>query len=275
MISKFLENAKAIEFDAVARDGGIVVYAICEHVENAGVHSGDATLVFPPQRTYLETIRQIRQISKRIATHLNIHGPFNIQFIAKDNEVKVIECNLRASRSFPFVSKVITQHFIEIETKIMTGPPVEPIAQRAFELHHVGVKAPEFPFTRPAGPDPHPQPRYAEIAAMAGRVPTVAPLNAVVQSFANAPVPNPDGTTGIDLILLRDEINEPLVQWAFSWTPFANFKIARFGTAAQRASGSTPALTPMVNTSAKAHWMMYPAQFCTSLATAPAPMGTT
>ena len=154
VISKFLENAKEIEFDAVARDGGIVAYAICEHVENAGVHSGDATLVFPPQRTYLETIRQIRQISKRIATHLNIHGPFNIQFIAKDNEVKVIECNLRASRSFPFVSKVINQNFIEIATKIMTGHPVEPIDKRAFELNHVGVKAPEFSFTRLDGADP-------------------------------------------------------------------------------------------------------------------------
>ena len=154
VISKFLENAKEIEFDAVARDGRIVAYAICEHVENAGVHSGDATLVFPPQRTYLETIRQIRQISKRIATHLNIHGPFNIQFIAKDNEVKVIECNLRASRSFPFVSKVINQNFIEIATKIMTGHPVEPIDKRAFELNHVGVKAPEFSFTRLDGADP-------------------------------------------------------------------------------------------------------------------------
>ncbi|MCH6550886.1 MAG: carbamoyl-phosphate synthase (glutamine-hydrolyzing) large subunit, partial [Planctomycetes bacterium] len=154
VISKFLENAKEIEFDAVARDGGIVAYAICEHVENAGVHSGDATLVFPPQRTYLETIRQIRQISKRIATHLNIHGPFNIQFIAKDNEVKVIECNLRASRSFPFVSKVINQNFIEIATKIMTGHAIDPIDKRAFELNHVGVKAPEFSFTRLDGADP-------------------------------------------------------------------------------------------------------------------------
>ncbi len=154
VISKFLENAKEIEFDAVARDGGIVAYAISEHVENAGVHSGDATLVFPPQRTYLETIRQIRQISKRIASHLKIHGPFNIQFIAKDNEVKVIECNLRASRSFPFVSKVINQNFIEIATKIMTGHAIDPIDKRAFELNHVGVKAPEFSFTRLDGADP-------------------------------------------------------------------------------------------------------------------------
>ncbi|MHC4446731.1 MAG: carbamoyl-phosphate synthase (glutamine-hydrolyzing) large subunit, partial [Planctomycetota bacterium] len=154
VISKFLENAKEIEFDAVARDGEIVVYAISEHVENAGVHSGDATLVFPPQRTYLETIRQIRKISRRIAMHLKINGPFNIQFIAKDNAVKVIECNLRSSRSFPFVSKVINQNFIEIATKAMMGQALEPIDRRAFELNHVGVKAPEFSFTRLDGADP-------------------------------------------------------------------------------------------------------------------------
>ncbi len=154
VITKFLENAKEIEFDAVAREGKIVVYAISEHIENAGVHSGDATLVFPPQRMYLETIRQIRQISKRIAKGLNINGPFNIQFIAKDNEVKVIECNLRASRSFPFVSKVINQNFIEIATKIIMGHPIEVIDKRSFELSHVGVKAPAFSFTRLEGADP-------------------------------------------------------------------------------------------------------------------------
>jgi len=154
VISKFLEDAKEIEFDAVAKEGKIVVYAISEHIENAGVHSGDATLVFPPQRMYLETIRRIRQISKRIANALNIHGPFNIQFIAKDNEVKVIECNLRASRSFPFVSKVINQNFIEIATKIIMGHPIEVIDKRSFELSHVGVKAPVFSFARLEGADP-------------------------------------------------------------------------------------------------------------------------
>ncbi len=154
VITKFLEDAKEIEFDAVAREGKIVVYAVSEHIENAGVHSGDATLVFPPQRMYLETIRQIRQISKRIANGLNINGPFNIQFIAKDNEVKVIECNLRASRSFPFVSKVSNQNFIEIATKIIMGHPIEVIDKRSFELSHVGVKAPAFSFTRLEGADP-------------------------------------------------------------------------------------------------------------------------
>ena len=154
VISKFLEDAKEIEFDAVAKEGKIVVYAISEHIENAGVHSGDATLVFPPQRMYLETIRRIRQISKRIANALNIHGPFNIQFIAKDNDVKVIECNLRASRSFPFVSKVINQNFIEIATKIIMGHPIEVIDKRSFELSHVGVKAPVFSFARLEGADP-------------------------------------------------------------------------------------------------------------------------
>ncbi len=154
VISKFLENAKEIEFDAVAANGEIVVYAISEHIENAGVHSGDATLVFPPQRTYLETIRQVRHIARRIAKRLNICGPFNIQFIAKDNDVQVIECNLRASRSFPFVSKVVNQNFIEIATRAIMGLPIEPVDKRAFELNHVGVKAPEFSFARLEGADP-------------------------------------------------------------------------------------------------------------------------
>ncbi|HVZ94917.1 MAG TPA: carbamoyl-phosphate synthase large subunit [Phycisphaerales bacterium] len=154
VMSKFLENAKEIEFDAVARDGEIMVYAISEHVENAGVHSGDATLVFPPQRTYLETIRQIRKIGRRIAGKLHINGPFNIQFIARDNEVKVIECNLRASRSFPFVSKILKQNFIDIATKVIAGAPVEKPDKTVFELNHVGVKAPQFSFTRLDGADP-------------------------------------------------------------------------------------------------------------------------
>ncbi len=154
VMSKFLENAKEIEFDAVAKDGEVLVYAISEHVENAGVHSGDATLVFPPQRTYLETIRQIRKIGRRIAGKLHINGPFNIQFIAKDNEVKVIECNLRASRSFPFVSKILKQNFIDIAAKVIVGAPVEKPDKTVFELNHVGVKAPQFSFTRLDGADP-------------------------------------------------------------------------------------------------------------------------
>jgi len=154
VISKFLDNAKEIEFDAVADKGEIVSYAISEHVENAGVHSGDATLVFPAQRTYLETIRRIRRIATKIARALEISGPFNIQFIAKDNRVRVIECNLRASRSFPFVSKVISQNFIELATRVIMERPYSRPDKRAFELNHVGVKAPEFSFTRLEGADP-------------------------------------------------------------------------------------------------------------------------
>lgn len=154
VMSKFEENAKEIEFDAVAKDGEIVVYAISEHVENAGVHSGDATLVFPAQRTYLETMRQIRSIGRAIARRLRIDGPFNIQYIAKNNEVKVIECNLRASRSFPFVSKVIGQNFIDIATRVIMDHPVEKLGKAVFELNHVGVKASQFSFTRLDGADP-------------------------------------------------------------------------------------------------------------------------
>lgn len=154
VISKFLENAKEIEMDAVAQNGEIVTYAISEHVENAGVHSGDATLVIPPQRTYLETIRQVRKISTKIAEALHINGPFNIQFIAKENEVMVIECNLRASRSFPFVSKIMGQNFIDIATRAIMGHRVEKNESRLFELDYVGVKAPQFSFTRLQGADP-------------------------------------------------------------------------------------------------------------------------
>jgi carbamoyl-phosphate synthase large subunit len=154
VISKFLENAKEIELDAVARDGEIVIHAISEHVENAGVHSGDATLVLPPQRTYLETIRQIFRISKQIAAALKINGPFNIQFIAKQNEVKVIECNLRASRSFPFVSKILKKNFIDVAARVIMNLPVDPIENALFDADYVGVKAPQFSFTRLEGADP-------------------------------------------------------------------------------------------------------------------------
>ncbi|MBA4406948.1 carbamoyl phosphate synthase large subunit, partial [bacterium] len=154
VISKFLVNAKELEFDAVAQNGEIVCSAISEHVENAGVHSGDATLVLPAQRTYLETMRQIKQISADIAKALNINGPFNIQYIAKDNRVKVIECNLRASRSFPFVSKTLKKNFIEIAANVIIGKKVEKWEYYTFSYDYVGVKAPEFSFTRLEGADP-------------------------------------------------------------------------------------------------------------------------
>lgn len=154
VISKFLVNAKELEFDAVAQNGKIICSAISEHVENAGVHSGDATLVLPAQRTYLETMRQIKQISADIAKSLNINGPFNIQYIAKDNRVKVIECNLRASRSFPFVSKTLKKNFIEIAAKVIVGKKVESFDDLTFSYEYVGVKAPEFSFTRLEGADP-------------------------------------------------------------------------------------------------------------------------
>ncbi|MCA8959589.1 MAG: carbamoyl-phosphate synthase (glutamine-hydrolyzing) large subunit [Planctomycetes bacterium] len=154
VISKFIVNAKEIELDGVAQNGQIVCYAISEHVENAGVHSGDATMVFPSQRLYLETIRRIKRISKKIARGLEITGPFNIQFVARDNHIKVIECNLRASRSFPFVSKILKENFIDYAVRAMIEDHVEPPARSAFELDYVGVKAPQFSFSRLKGADP-------------------------------------------------------------------------------------------------------------------------
>ena len=154
VISQFLNNAKELEMDAIANNGRLVLYAISEHVENAGVHSGDSTLVFPAQRTYLETIRRIKQVSTRIAERLNITGPFNIQFIAKENEVKVIECNVRASRSFPFVSKISKVNFIECATRVIMGDDVASFNGMMSELDYVGVKAPQFSFTRLDGADP-------------------------------------------------------------------------------------------------------------------------
>ena len=154
VVSEFIENAKEIEVDAVAKDGEIVAYAISEHVEFAGVHSGDATIVFPPQKLYIETIRRIKKISRKIAKALEITGPFNIQYLAKDNDIKVIECNLRASRSFPFVSKVLKTNLIEIATKAMLGVPFEKPDKSLFELDYVGVKAPQFSFHRLLNADP-------------------------------------------------------------------------------------------------------------------------
>ncbi len=154
VITQFITGAKEIEIDAVAADGEIVAYAISEHIENAGVHSGDATIVLPPQRTYLETTRRAKHIARRIAAALRVSGPFNIQFMARDNHVMVIECNLRASRSMPFVSKVFNVNFIELATRAIVGRPVKRIDGSVFELDHVGVKAPQFSFMRLAGADP-------------------------------------------------------------------------------------------------------------------------
>ncbi len=154
VISKFIENAKEIEFDGVAKNGELVCHAISEHVENAGVHSGDATLVLPPQRTFIETLRQIRVSARKIAKALQITGPFNMQFIARDNKVKVIECNLRASRSFPFVSKVYNLNFIDIATRVILGENVEVVERSYMDMEYVGVKAPHFSFTRLLGADP-------------------------------------------------------------------------------------------------------------------------
>ncbi|HAH54601.1 MAG TPA: carbamoyl phosphate synthase large subunit [Flavobacterium sp.] len=154
VVSEFIQNAKEIEIDAVAKNGEIIVYAISEHIEFAGVHSGDATLVFPAQKIYFETARRIKKISREIAKELNISGPFNIQYLAKDNDIKVIECNLRASRSFPFVSKVLKQNFIDIATRIMLGEPFEKPAKSNFDLEHIGIKASQFSFSRLLKADP-------------------------------------------------------------------------------------------------------------------------
>jgi carbamoyl-phosphate synthase large subunit len=154
VVSKFIEKAKELDIDAVAREGEIVAWAVSEHVENAGVHSGDATLVHPPQRTYLETIRRIKQVTNKIAKALNINGPFNIQFIAKHNQISVIECNLRASRSLPFVSKIQKINFIDRATRVIMGHDVTFSDNSFFDLEYVGVKAPQFSFMRLDDADP-------------------------------------------------------------------------------------------------------------------------
>ena len=154
VISKFIEHAKEIEMDAVARDGEILAYAISEHIEFAGVHSGDATIQFPPQKLYVETVRRIKRISRQIAAALHINGPFNIQYMARDNDILVIECNLRASRSFPFVSKVLKLNLIDLATKVMLGLPVEKPSKNLFDLDYVGIKASQFSFNRLQKADP-------------------------------------------------------------------------------------------------------------------------
>jgi len=154
VVSEFIQHAKEIEMDAVASQGEIIAYAISEHIEFAGVHSGDATMVFPAQKIYFETARRIKRISREIARALQISGPFNMQFLAKDNDIKVIECNLRASRSFPFVSKVLKINLIELATKVMLGLPVEKPGKSAFDLDYIGVKASQFSFSRLQKADP-------------------------------------------------------------------------------------------------------------------------
>ncbi|MBN1983134.1 MAG: carbamoyl-phosphate synthase (glutamine-hydrolyzing) large subunit [Chitinivibrionales bacterium] len=154
VVSSFIENAKEIEIDAVACNGDVVAYAMCEHVEFAGVHSGDATMIFPPQKIYFETVRRIKKITRKIAKQLCISGPFNIQFLAKDNDIKVIECNVRASRTMPFVSKVLKTNFIDIATTVMLGQPVEKLPKSIFDLDYIGVKASQFSFSRLSKADP-------------------------------------------------------------------------------------------------------------------------
>ena len=154
VVTEFIENAKEIEIDAVARNGEVLIYAISEHVEFAGVHSGDATIVFPPQKMYVETMRRVKKIAKKVAEGLHITGPFNMQVMAKNNDIKVIECNLRASRSFPFVSKVLKVNFIEIATELMLGKKVEKPSTNEFDLDYVGIKASQFSFSRLQNADP-------------------------------------------------------------------------------------------------------------------------
>jgi carbamoyl-phosphate synthase large subunit len=154
VVSKFITGAKEIEFDAVARNGDVLNYAISEHVENAGVHSGDATLVLPAQKLYVETMKRVKKAARRIAKELQIHGPFNIQFMAKGNDILVIECNLRASRTFPFISKVLNIDFIDLATRAMIGMVVKPVQMNPYDFEYVAIKAPMFSFTRLLGADP-------------------------------------------------------------------------------------------------------------------------
>ena len=154
VVSQFIEQAKEIEFDAVAQGGEVIAYAISEHVEFAGVHSGDATIVFPPQKLYVETVKRIKKVARKIAKALEISGPFNMQLMAKNNEIMVIEVNLRASRSFPFVSKVLKVNLIELATRVMLGLPVEKPSKSLFDIDYVGIKAPQFSFARLQKADP-------------------------------------------------------------------------------------------------------------------------
>ena len=154
VVTEFIQQAKEIEIDAVANKGEIIAYAMCEHIEFAGVHSGDATMVFPPQKIYFETVRRIKRAARKIAGELQLSGPFNIQFLARDNDIKVIECNVRASRSFPFVSKVLKSNFIELATEVMLDVPIRKPAKSIFEIDHIGVKASQFSFSRLSKADP-------------------------------------------------------------------------------------------------------------------------
>jgi len=192
VVSKFIEDAKEIEFDGVAKRGEVLAFCITEHIENAGVHSGDATMVLPPQRVYMETVRRIRKLSERIAKALDITGPFNIQYIAKENRIKVIECNLRASRSFPFVSKVLKRNFIDVATKAILGLEVEKEASSMFDLGHVCVKCPQFSYSRLKGVDPVQSVEMAstgEVACLGSNV-YDAYLKALISTGFNLPKKN-------------------------------------------------------------------------------------
>ena len=192
VITKYIENAKEIEMDAVARNGVMVGHFISEHVENAGVHSGDATLILPPQDLDPETVRRIEEATAKIANALNVTGPFNIQFIAKNNEIKVIECKLRAARSFPFVSKVTGVDAIEMATKVMLGLPVEPYPELKLPADYVGVKVPQFSFSRLSGADPVLGVEMASTGEVAcfGRDKYEAYLKALISSGINPPKKN-------------------------------------------------------------------------------------
>jgi len=194
VISKYILNAKEIEFDAVAQDGHILNYAISEHVENAGVHSGDATLVLPAQKLYVQTVRTVKQIASQIALALNISGPFNIQLLAKDNMVKVIECNLRASRTFPFISKTFDVNFITLATKVMLGYPCKPYSISLYDYDYVAVKAPMFSFTRLRGADPTLGVEMSSTGEVAcfGHDVQEAFLQALLASTFNLPEKRPD-----------------------------------------------------------------------------------
>lgn len=215
VISKFEDNAKEIEFDGVAQDGRIVCGAIAEHVENAGVHSGDATIVLPPQNLYLETVRRVRRIAAELAAELNISGPFNIQFLARHNEVKVIECNLRASRSFPFASKVLGQNFIEIATRVLLGEHVESDEKNLLEINRVGVKAAQFSFSRLKGADPALGVEMSSTGEVACFGDTIEEAFLKSQIATGFRIPEPGSKILVTLGKLRDKVEFRPIAGAF------------------------------------------------------------
>ena len=204
VVSQFLQNTKEIEFDAVAQNGEVVEYAISEHVEFAGVHSGDATLVFPAQKIYFATARRIKKISRQIAKELNISGPFNIQFLARNNEVKVIECNLRASRSFPFVSKVLKRNFIETATRIMLDAPYTQPDKSAFDIDRIGVKASRFSFSPSA--QGRPGIGCGHVVYGRGRLYWRRLLRSIAECHDCYRIQNPPSREGRDVLLRSHEV---------------------------------------------------------------------